>query len=1458
MTTMGQSPATSGRPGTSSGRPGTPVGGSADPPTQPAASPDTPTPARTDNPARAADLLPTVSAPKGGGAISDLGEKFSVSPATGTASMTVPLPMSPGRSGFTPGLQLAYDSGSGNGPLGFGWSLGLPAITRKTDKGLPVYRDGDESDVFILAGAEDLVPSLDPAGDRTTLTRTVHGTPFQIALYRPRIEGLFSRIERWTAADTGLSHWRTITRGNVTTLYGADPASTIANPAAPTQIFSWRICRTWDDHGNAAIYSYTQEDSTGIDLTSAYEANRTSAGRAAQTYLKTVQYGNLQPYVPDWTAAQETALPTDWMFSVVLDYGDHGAMPPAPQPDQPWPLRPDPFSTYRAGFETRTYRRVQRFLFFNNFPAEPTAGPDCLVRSLDLAYSDQQAPADPRNPVYTFLTSVTQAGYRPAGEGFTSRSMPPIEFQYSQPQIQPDVLTMDPGSQANLPEGLNGSSYQWADLDGEGLSGILSPADGAWYYKRNLSAANLVAQPDGTVAARASFGPLETVAHLPSQSDLAGVRLLDLSGSGHLDVVDLAGPDPGFFERTEDATFEPLQRFTALPALDWSDPNVTFIDVTGDGLADILLTEDGLFTVYASLGGDAGFGSAQQVRPGWDEEKGPSVVLSDGTQTIFTADMSGDGLSDIARIRNGEACYWPNQGYGRFGAKVTMDLAPRFDNEERFDPGRIRLADIDGSGTADLLYVGDDGVTTWYNQSGNSWSAPTRIAVFPTADRLATVQAIDLLGTGTACLVWSSPLPGETAAPLLYVNLMGGQKPHLMTGARNNLGAETRVTYAPSTRFYVADETAGTPWVTRLPFPVQVVERTETIDWIGRNRLVTRYAYHHGYFDGYEREFRGFGLVEQRDTEQFRTDTSFPDTDFGDAEFANWDQQSWSPPVLTRSWFHTGAFTDAQAVTQQYLSEYWTEPELQAPGREADAAAMRLPDTVLPDGLDAYEIQEAYRALKGNALRVEVYAEDGSPAAANPYTVTEQNFTVRCLQNMGGNRHAVFYVHPREALSFDYERNGNDPRVSHEITLQADDYGNIERRVSIGYPRRAGYPPPEPSLSLTLQSTLAYDQARLHLRGTEQRYTNAIDDLATWPDAYRAPLPSGAEDAEITGVTPSVKGTGITSLFTFEEIDGTGGVWPTVWTGTHDVPYEAIPGSDVDGTGSPATTPTRRFVAGHRVLYRSDDLTSVLPPGQLQPLALPGQSYTAALTPGLLAAIFGTLVTAATLTEGGYVQLPAETGWWIPSGQVFYSPGDSDPPAQELATARAGFFLPRRAVNPFGAVTRASYDGNALLPVTVTDPVGNTMTATNDYRVLQPATVTDPNGNRVSAAFDALGQVTAIAVMGKADEAVGDLLTGFAADLDGATLLAQFADPLACPAAILGDATSRFLYDLGAYQRTSTQVQPAPPATYTLARETHVSDLTAPAPTPALRRSPSTSTASPTSTGTAGRSSTRP
>src|SRR5258708_29999989 len=109
---------------------------------------------------RSSLVAPQLSLPKGGGAIRGMGEKFADNPVTGTGSTTIPIYASRGGSGFGPQISLSYDSGHSNSPFGFGWSLALAEITRKTDKGLPQYKDGEESDTFILSGAEDLVPQL--------------------------------------------------------------------------------------------------------------------------------------------------------------------------------------------------------------------------------------------------------------------------------------------------------------------------------------------------------------------------------------------------------------------------------------------------------------------------------------------------------------------------------------------------------------------------------------------------------------------------------------------------------------------------------------------------------------------------------------------------------------------------------------------------------------------------------------------------------------------------------------------------------------------------------------------------------------------------------------------------------------------------------------------------------------------------------------------------------------------------------------------------------------------------------------------------------------------------------------------------------------------------------------------------------------------------------------------------
>jgi len=199
-----------------------------------------------DSASASSSPLPSISLPKGGGAIRGIDEKFSANPVTGTGSMTVSIATSPGRSGFGPQLSLSYDSGAGNGPFGFGWSLSLPSITRKMDKGLPRYDDVSESDVFILSGSEDLVPLLVEEDDqwrRKHEYRTLDdGVTYSISYYRPRIEGLFAHIERWTNQRTGRIHWRSITKDNITTLYGERGNSGIADPEDTSRIFRWLIC----------------------------------------------------------------------------------------------------------------------------------------------------------------------------------------------------------------------------------------------------------------------------------------------------------------------------------------------------------------------------------------------------------------------------------------------------------------------------------------------------------------------------------------------------------------------------------------------------------------------------------------------------------------------------------------------------------------------------------------------------------------------------------------------------------------------------------------------------------------------------------------------------------------------------------------------------------------------------------------------------------------------------------------------------------------------------------------------------------------------------------------------------------------------------------------------------------------------------------------------------------------
>jgi hypothetical protein len=670
----------------------------------------------------------TLSLPKGGGALRPIGEKSSASVVTGSVSAEIPLPVTAAR-GAGPAIGLGYDSGAGNGPFGLGWTLSVPSVTRKTERGLPTY--DDDKDTFIIAGAEELVPRLvedNNAWIADTYSTVDELVSYDVTRYRPRTEGSFTRIERWRRTSDGDVHWRTLSAGNSWAYFGRTSASRIADPAHPSHVFTWLLDETRDDRGNVVTYAYVAEDLVNVDTHALHERHRAGgASPIANRYLKRVRWGNSSPFDAN-----------TMHFELVLDYGDHDTNAPTPTPSQSWPARLDPFSSYKPGFEVRTYRRCARALLFHSF-AELGAQP-LLVSGVEFAYVERAS--------VTTMLSVNACAYTKQSNGtYTVDRMPPVQYGYSERVLDGALREGDDETEANLPFGLDGQGSQWVDLDGEGLSGVLTEQAGAWFYKRNLG--------DGRLSA---MEPIDVAPNVRRGAHLAAI---EGSGAPRLLVRDAWGA--GVFER-DDVTgaWSSFAPFSSWPKIDWSDPHLRSLDLDGDGEADVMIVRDNVIRWHKSLGRE-GYAGEQRWTFERDERKGPRLVHGDKREAIFVADMSGDGLMDLVRVRYNSVEYWPNLGYGRFGAKVTLSNVSEIDRKDTFDPGRIRMADVDGTGPTDLIYLGADSVRLYANHSGNRLANVEKLPVFPAVHELSHVAVFDFRGRGTACLVWFSGAPNDHA-----------------------------------------------------------------------------------------------------------------------------------------------------------------------------------------------------------------------------------------------------------------------------------------------------------------------------------------------------------------------------------------------------------------------------------------------------------------------------------------------------------------------------------------------------------------------------------------------------------------------------------------------------------------------------------------------------------------------
>jgi RHS repeat-associated protein len=1354
--------------------------------------------------------LPKLSLPSGGGRTGEPPTAYTVSENLGSGSLLYSFALPVARD-LTLELAITYSSGGANGLFGVGFLIDIPSFSLDTRFGVPRY-DGEDPVTF---AGEDLVPSLmlDAEGRwvRAVSERTEDGVGYFVTRYQPRVESQFALIEYWYDPQTRESHWRTTSTDDVVSHYGTTAEGRIADPLDPSHIVEWLIEQSSDPKGERIVFHYVEENRENVPDQAADHGRMVAANR----YPDRIEYGN-------YIAAGPGGEVERFAYEIVFDYG--GFDFDAPQsPPASWPAREDPFSTYISGFERRTYRLCRGILGYVSIP-ELFDGRKTLTRAYRFGY-DQQ-------PFVSLLTSIEEIGYRWQQDGTWSRAeMPALRLAYSgfapaagtfRTLTTEDQLPAAPGY-------LESDAFQLVDLDGEGLPGIL----------QSNSAASIYWRPEGG----GHYGQGEP-RRFPTERDLgrSDLALLDLESNGSLDLVVTAPARAGFY-RHQDEEWRSFQPFESAPT-SLAREQTQYVDLNGSGLADLVLFTGAHLSVYPSLG-SKGFGPAQRSTR-------PFPLASAGDATVLTtfANMFGDGLPHWVMIRDGEVRCWPNLGRGRFAAPVTFDNAPRFG--DGFDARRIRLLDADGSGCADILYLRPDRIELYRNRNGNGFSEPVSIPLPQTACELDRIDVADVLGTGCTGIVFTKAAPATTQT--FYDFGIDGSaaagKPYLLVETDNRLGALTRIAYRSSTRCFLEDKHAGRPWLTRLPFPVQVVERMEVLEQITGSRLVRLFSYHDGYFDAAERDFRGFAYVERRDSEsfeKFKRDGLFARSDF-DAS----DEAIHQPTALSRTWYDVGAYDPTGAIAKARRLQYFHgDPDADAiPGNRLDPAIWDYSGPLL---------RQAQSASKGRIIREEIYGEDGSALSDVPYKVTQNRFQVRLLQPDDKDRPGSFLVADCETIVYDYEREALDPRVSHSFALQIDAFGNVVRDCGVNYPRRpeiitgAGDNPAagrvaeqdvlHASATLTdfINDTdgmrwigLEYQQRTFQLHGLDpgpsgyfsfedvgEQVGQALADVIP----YASPFTPGARQARVTDwsrvyfwndAQTAALPLGQTGLRALEHHQARA-VFPDGLLSEQrlfSASSDAIP--ELNQAILPQSLRDRFALASIALPADARSAVTVLIPDQswsVTDLDI-GQVYPIAANDGELAVgreVFSDQA-AGLAQQAGYA---LEDGYWWNRGDVAI-----------YFTEPKRFFMLSSVENLFatpGSALHAksvlSYDQAQLhvaaLSQWLSDEQQNVTRLLMDYQALLPASVTSPNLVVNEALYDPLARLIATSLHKgtTGDKPLSDYVVR-----SGTTM----ADVLARPAYYLQDASGFQFQDMFAWS-----IEGQPSSTCSLARETHVSDLSA-------------------------------
>ncbi len=468
------------------------------------------------------------------------------------------------------------------------------------------------------------------------------------------------------------------------------------------------------------------------------------------------------------------------------------------------------------------------------------------------------------------------------------------------------------------------------------------------------------------------------------------------------------------------------------PLINWGDPTLRILDISGSGIPDLIITENYCFN-YFSKDNCNTRETTYQESSDWLFQPSSKLIHYDNELAIFLADLTGNGINDLVRVKQDEIAYWPSVGYKKFGEKITFEGFSILKDLHSFNPRNIHLTDMNGSGRQDVIYNNGGEIYYWENIRGKSFQLEN-IVLAPEDTENSTFSAEDLMLKGTGCFVWQNVDEQNNVTAIQYIDLFD-QKPLLLNQVSNNKGGVYRIQYSPISEFQTIDNLASLKWNSSIKVGSQVVSRIEKFDCITDTRTVNEFAYHDpSYY--YDNNWRwSFGLVETWDAE---SSDSFESTGLFPLGVNEQLESNNAPVAKTKYWFGV-----SRKSTVHF--PYYTK----------DQNSWDIKKLVDPDVL----INKLHPSHLAKLLvRVEIFEDSLRKEALHPFATISNSYEINSTNNLVldslNNEVQQASITPVESIQYCYEQSPTDPLIKHELLLEKDSFSNPTLSATIYYPRR--------------------------------------------------------------------------------------------------------------------------------------------------------------------------------------------------------------------------------------------------------------------------------------------------------------------------------------------------------------------------------------------------------------------